>query len=91
MSDESIDVEQLAALWTDAQPMVAGFILSLVRDVHDSDDILQNVATIVVRKRAEYDQDQPFTRWAISIARLEVLKHRRTVARTGCICIGRRL
>lgn len=75
------DAEQLAALWMRAQPTIAGYVTSLVRDFHQSDDILQNVAVIIVRKRESYDIDQPFIPWAISIAKLEVLKHRRTMAR----------
>ena len=75
------DVEQLTVLWMKAQPAIAGYISSLVRDYYQADDILQNVAVIVVRKRESYDVDLPFVPWAIGIAKLEVLKHRRTVAR----------
>ena len=76
-----IEPDQLAILWAKAQPHVAGFISSLVRDFHAADDILQNVAAIVVRKRPEYDPEQPFAAWVIGIARLEVLKHQRATAR----------
>lgn len=75
------DAEQLAALWMKAQPTIAGYISSLVPDFHQADDILQNVAVIVVRKRESYDTALPFVPWAISIAKFEVLKHRRTMAR----------
>jgi RNA polymerase sigma-70 factor (ECF subfamily) len=35
----------------------------------------------VVRKREEFDPSRPFDHWAITIAKLEILKHRRTRAR----------
>jgi RNA polymerase sigma-70 factor (ECF subfamily) len=76
-----IDAEQLAILWVKAQPKIAAYISSLVLDFHHADDILQNVAAIVVRKREEFDRCRPFDHWAITIAKLEILKHRRTRAR----------
>ena len=76
-----ISAEELAVQWTKAQRKVEAFILSLVPDFSQADDILQNVAMVVVRKQAEYDMDLPFLPWAIQIARFEVLKHRRTMAR----------
>ncbi len=75
------DAEQLAALWMKAQPTIAGYVSSLVRDFDQADDVVQNVAVIVVRKRESCDIDRPFLPWAISIAKFEVLKHRRTMAR----------
>jgi RNA polymerase sigma-70 factor (ECF subfamily) len=72
--------EELAVRWTKAQPMVAAFIASLVPDFHQAEDVLHQVAVILVRKFAEYDRTQPFEAWAIGMARLEVLKHRRQFA-----------
>lgn len=69
--------EELAVRWTKAQPMVAAFIASLVPDFHQAEDVLHQVAVVLVRKFAEYDHTQPFEAWAIGMARLEVLKHRR--------------
>jgi RNA polymerase sigma-70 factor (ECF subfamily) len=78
---QSINPEELAARWTQSQRRVEAFILSLVVDFHQTADILQNVAMVVVRKREEYDPARPFLPWALQIAQLEVLKHRRTHAR----------
>ena len=69
--------EELAVRWTKAQPMVAAFISSLVPDFHQAEDVLHQVAVVLVRKFAEYDREQPFEAWAIGMARLEVLKLRR--------------
>ena len=78
---EPIDSERLAALWVSAQPKIAGYIASLIRNFDEAADVLQNVGVVVVRKREEYDPSKPFLNWAIQIARLEVLQHRRKLAR----------
>jgi RNA polymerase sigma-70 factor (ECF subfamily) len=72
--------EQLAMLWTAAQPVVAGYIRSIVRDFHQSQDVLQQTAVALVRKFDDYDPDRPFATWAIGIAKLEILCHQRTHA-----------
>ncbi|ARN56528.1 RNA polymerase sigma-D factor [Sedimentisphaera salicampi] len=67
--------EELTVLWTRAQSVVAGFISTLVPDFQDADDILQNVAVILVSKFDEYDRNRSFTSWAVGIARNEVLRY----------------
>jgi RNA polymerase sigma-70 factor, ECF subfamily len=73
--------EQLAVLWTKAQPFVAAYITSLVSDFHRAEDVLQQVAVILVRKFDQYDPAQPFLPWALGIARRELLKQQRQLAR----------
>ena len=72
--------EELAVRWTKSQPAVAAFITSLVPDFHQAEDVLHQVVVVLVRKYTEYDPKQPFEAWAVGIARLEVLKHRRKFA-----------
>jgi RNA polymerase sigma-70 factor, ECF subfamily len=65
-------------LWTLAQPTVSAFVASLVREIRDRDDILQEVAVAVMESFASYDRARPFVAWAIGIARNQVgLYHRR--------------
>lgn len=78
---KTADAEQLAALWVRAQPTVAAYIASIIPNFHDSNDVLQNVGMVVVRKREEYDAERPFVPWVIGIAQLEIKKFRRTAAR----------
>src|SRR5687768_5493951 len=47
--------EQFAALWTAAQPTIAGFIRTLIPDYLQADEVLQRVAVTLVRKFAQYD------------------------------------
>lgn len=56
---------------------MGGFIGTLVPDFRQAEEVLQRVAMTLVRKFAEYDRSQPFTAWAIGIAKYEVLYYRR--------------
>jgi len=73
--------EDLAMRWTKAQPFVAGYVSSLVPNFHAAEDILQQVAVVLVRKFDQYDPAQPFLSWALGVARREVLKQQRQMAR----------
>ena len=66
---------ELAALWTRAQPVVAGFVSSMVPNFHDAEDILQYVAMVLAKKFNEYDRKRPFAQWAMGIARYEILAY----------------
>lgn len=74
--------EQFTRCWTQAQPVVASYIGSLVTDFHAAEDLLQTVAIKLHRKFADYDPARPFVSWALGFARLEVLNLRRTQARS---------
>jgi len=69
--------EQFAALWTAAQPTIAGFVRMLIPDYQQADEVLQRVAVTLVRKYDNYDQSRPFAAWAIGVAKYEVLYYRR--------------
>lgn len=78
---EGIDLERFTLLWTKAQPVVASYIASLVRDFNDAEDVLHNVALALLRKRADYDPERPFENWAIGIAKRQVLLYFRQCRR----------
>ena len=69
--------EELARLWAGAQRAVGAYILSLVPDFHEAEEILQRVAVVLVRKFEQYDSKVPFVAWAIRVAQYEVMYHRR--------------
>lgn len=73
---DTCDVEELAALWTAAQRVVAAFIRTLIPDPDQSEDVLQQVAVVVVRKFSQYDRARPFAAWAIGIAKRTILTWR---------------
>ena len=76
------DNERFTRCWTRAQPVVAGYINSLVPDFHEAEDLLQNVAVVLLRKFAQYDPSKPFVAWAIGVARNEIMVMKRRHARS---------
>lgn len=68
-------------LWTLAVPAVSAFVAALVRDFQDRDDVLQETAVAVLDSFPRYDPAQPFTAWAIGIARNQVRLHCRRKGR----------
>lgn len=75
MGIEKSDSDQLAVYWAQHQPVIAGYISSLVSNFQDADDILQNVAMVTVKNFDEFDPNRSFVAWAIGIARNLVLKY----------------
>ncbi len=59
-------------LWTSAQPVVAAFVASVVRDFGDREDVLQETALAVYSSIDSYDTKRPFNAWAIGIARNQI-------------------
>lgn len=74
--------EEIAVLWTNAQPAVAAFIMSIVPRFQDADDILQQVAVAVIKNYDKYDKDRSFVAWAIGIAKNEILMYHRKNSRS---------
>ena len=70
------DVEDLTLYWTAATAAVA-FLRTLIPDANDCQDVLQQVAVVVVRKFHEFDRTRSFNAWTIGIAKQEVLALRR--------------
>jgi len=89
MEEPRTRTEELAAHWAKSQPLIAVFVSSIVTQVHDVDDILQNVALVTARKFDQYDKNRSFVAWAIGIARNEIFKYyegkRTTILNTDAI------
>jgi RNA polymerase sigma-70 factor (ECF subfamily) len=73
--------EEFMRHWTKTQPVIAGYIASIVSDIHEQEDVLQNVAVVLIGKFSEYDSRHSFVGWALGIAKREVLSRRRKHAR----------
>lgn len=71
------EAEELAALWTSAQPAVAAFIRTLVPRRDEPEELLQETAVVLVRRFHEYDRRRSFVGWAIGIAKMKVLTYQR--------------
>lgn len=77
--------DEFAKNWAAAQPMVGAYISSVVRDYHDAEDLLQQVAVIAFRKREDYQPGTAFVSWVCSIARYELLRWQRDKARNRLV------
>ena len=71
-------VQRMTIEWTRAQPSVARFVCSFLRDRGEADDALQEVALVIVERFEDWDPERPFVAWALGIARRVVLTHLRT-------------
>jgi RNA polymerase sigma-70 factor (ECF subfamily) len=74
--------ERFTRYWTEAQPIVASYLSSLVPDFAATEDLLQEVAVVLLRKFPQYDDSRSFVSWALGVARYEALMLRRTQARS---------
>ena len=74
--------ERFTELWTEVQPVVSHFIHAIVRDSAAAKDVLQSTALTLLRKFSDYDPKRRFLPWAMTIAKFEVLAHRRDHARS---------
>ena len=78
MSTEREQTSRFTLHWLKAQPILAGYVGSLVRDRAAADDIVQSVALTAIQKMDEYDEARSFEAWVIGIAKFKVLQHYRS-------------
>lgn len=67
--------EQFMRLYMAVQPRVYGFIVSMIHQWNDADDILQETVSVMWRKFGEFETGTDFASWALSIARFQVLSY----------------
>lgn len=60
---------------TSVQQGLFAYILALVPNVNDANDVLQETNLVLWRKREEYREDAAFWPWARTIAHYQVLAH----------------
>ena len=58
-----------------AQRSLYAFILTLVRQSADAEDVLQETNVVLWRKAGEYDPTREFMPWALRIAQLQAMAH----------------
>tara|TARA_R110002096_G_scaffold54517_6_gene140562 strand:- start:146 stop:691 length:546 start_codon:yes stop_codon:yes gene_type:complete len=77
----SPDNDEFLTLVEGHQGPIYGFVLSLIADPHVARDILQEVNLVLWRKSETFTLGTNFRAWAFKIARLQVLAHRKKLAR----------
>ncbi len=58
---------------TKAQRSLHAFIVSILRNAVDADDVLQETNLVLWRKATEFDPSRPFMPWALRIAQLQAM------------------
>ena len=84
MMSDSVSVEFSQQL-TQIQRKLYSYILSLVPNRAEAEDILQESNFVLCRKAKEYDKDRNFQAWAFRIARYQVMAFLKTRKRSKLI------
>lgn len=57
------------------------FVRTLLPEAHHADEVVQETCLVLWRKFADFEPHSSFLNWACTVARFEVLKYRRKLAR----------
>ena len=79
--DQLSDRERLTRLWLDAEATVQAYVFAALRDIHDAEDVVQQVALTAARRFEEYDAARPFVAWVMWLARSRIVDHYRKKGR----------
>lgn len=66
--------EQFLRLLMRNQEKIYAFILAMVHNSNDAEDIMQDATTVMWRKYDTFEPETNFTAWGIAIARMLILK-----------------
>ena len=80
--DENPSESPFLRLFVTNQKSIYAFILALVHNYIDADDILQETSVVMWQKFGEYQPGTDFIAWGITIARYQVLKFFRLRSRS---------
>lgn len=75
------DRSEFLKLFLKVQPAVRSYLLSLLRNGVDADDVFQEVSLVLWERFPDYDDQYPFLNWAFGIARNHVARWRRATPR----------
>lgn len=82
MTEPCQEYEPFPALWAAHQSSLLVYILAAVPKYQDAQDLLQQVAVVAFRKQESFDPNtMEFAGWIRAIARWEILRYRRDLAR----------
>jgi RNA polymerase sigma-70 factor (ECF subfamily) len=74
--------EAFARLFAENQRRIFAFILTLLPNREDAEDVFQDVCVVLWKKSAQFEQGTDFARWAFQIAYFEVVNFRRKKGRS---------
>ena len=71
---------EFVSLLTGHQRKLYSFILSLLRNPSDADDVLQETNLVLWQKCNEFEPGTNFGAWAFRVAQFQVMAHRKKMA-----------
>jgi RNA polymerase sigma-70 factor (ECF subfamily) len=74
-------VEEFTALFTHHASRLTGYVMSLVPNWADAEEVLQNTNSVLWKKFDQFAPGSDFFAWACQIARHEVMHYRRSKGR----------
>ncbi|MFK7788266.1 MAG: sigma-70 family RNA polymerase sigma factor [Phycisphaeraceae bacterium] len=77
ISSESERRKHFALCWIQAQPVVAAYIASGIRDRQHCEDVIQETALSIAEAFDQYEPAKPFLPWAMGVARHKLLQYYR--------------
>ena len=89
--DKRIHKDDFFKHYLQCQKRLYAYILMLVPNSNDADDILQNTSIIMWKKFNTYNPDASFGAWAVSIARHVIFDHYKKKRRSHVIFKGEML
>jgi RNA polymerase sigma-70 factor (ECF subfamily) len=75
------DRSEFLKLFLKVQPAIRSYLLSLLRNAVDADDVFQEVSLVLWERFGDYDDQHPFLNWAFGIARNHAARWRRAAPR----------
>jgi len=83
--DNGSRAERFFSLFMSSQNQIYTYILMVIHNINDADDLMQETATVLWEKFHEFEEDRNFTAWGIGIAHNKILTylrdHRKTRAK----------
>lgn len=80
-----MDHRTFLKLFLPCENRLKGYFLAVTHNMTESEDLLQEVSTVLWEHFERYDSNRPFHPWALSYARLEALKWRQKQARNKLV------
>lgn len=73
--------ERFVSLFAGSEPALHSFVLSLLPNWSDAEEVMQRTSIVLWRKFAEFQSGSSFLAWARQIARYEALNYRKHLRR----------
>ncbi|MBX2850524.1 MAG: sigma-70 family RNA polymerase sigma factor [Phycisphaeraceae bacterium] len=75
-------IQRFTDLWLENQDMLAGYVYMRIRNFHDAEDVIQEIARSAAGTFDQYDPAKPFGPWLIAIANRRVVDYWRKKGRS---------